>query len=205
MTFNPRMLQPIGGQGRSGNAAVMWAYTTTDNEAAVNAAGYFGDQRFAMRLGDIIFRTTLDGSGAHVETGLHLVTTKTPNLVQCITAVLQVTTGTGMPTSGGTFTGFVGYTTDDAVSAAGTIQADATALTKQYSTVTACAAGAGVRLPAVSGAPVGIHNATAETVKIWPDTGAKIADLATNANDSLEPGRSVILVKMGATQWRVFG
>jgi len=179
MSFNARMLQPIGGQGRSGNAAIMWAYTTTDNEATVNGAGYFGDQRFAMRIGDIIFRTTVDGSGAHVETGLHLVTTKTATMVQCITAVLQVSTGTGLPTTGGTLTGLLGLTTNFTITATGTNAATAFLIADQSNIITGGAANTGVILPDFDGAQIRIKNDTATDKFVYPFTGGTIDGAAS--------------------------
>lgn len=205
MAFDPSMLSPIGASSRAGHAATVWAYTTTDNEAAVNAAGYFASQRFAMRVGDFIIRTQLDGAGAHVETGLHVVTVKTAALVQCATAELVAGSSTGLPLTGGTLTGLLALTVDD-IAAAGADQAGATELTAQRNRVSTCAAGAGVRLSSEAGVGVTQHirNDTANDLKIYPPTGETLGDLSANAADTLPAGQTVEITKMGESAWRVF-
>lgn len=206
MAFIATNLQVIGGQARSAKAARVWAYTTTDTEATVNGAGYFGDQRFAMRIGDLIVRTTVDGAGAHVETGLHVITTKTASLVTCITAVLAVSTGTGMPTTGGVFTGLVGFTVDDAVACAGSTISDATALTAQWNRLASCSANEGAGLPnASTGVEIGVLNDTANDARIYPHAaGAAIGGLGAGVAQILPAGLLMKFRRTGVSQWRAY-
>jgi len=99
-------------------------------------------------------------------------------------------------------------TVSDAVSAAGTDLAGATALTTDANTVTTCAAGAGVKFRAAASDPVGsqrfVFNDTANTLLQYPDSGSQIASLGANNPDSIFPNTGKIYVRMGATQWRVF-
>ncbi len=98
---------------------------------------------------------------------------------------------------------------DDAVSAAGTIQGDATLLTALASTIATCSANQGVRLRSVAegwvvGTEVKILNIAVNTSKIWPDVGSTINAIGTNLNDTLGTDFGITLVRMGATQWRIF-
>lgn len=115
--------------------------------------------------------------------------------------------GGSLPTTGGTLTGLLAYTVDD-VTAAGTVQADATELTAQWNRIETCAAGAGVKVKSTTTMPVGVAiailNDTTQTAKIWPDSGSAIGSLSADANETLGPGLSVTLVRTGATQWRAF-
>jgi hypothetical protein len=99
-------------------------------------------------------------------------------------------------------------TVSDAVSAAGTDLAGATALTTDANTVTTCAAGAGVKFRAAASDPIGsqrfVFNDTANTLLQYPDSGSQIASLGANNPDSIFPNTGKIYVRMGATQWRVF-
>lgn len=52
----------------------LWRYQTDDAAAAVNAANYWGPAWPLMRVGDQVLRTTVDGTGAVVSTGIHVVT-----------------------------------------------------------------------------------------------------------------------------------
>lgn len=97
---------------------------------------------------------------------------------------------------------------NDAVSAAGTVQGDATLIASSANTITTCATGAGVRLPVAASAPIGsivrLLNTTANTCKVWPDSGAAIGGLAADTNDTLGSGDSVTLIRTAALQWRQY-
>jgi len=55
MAFSIDGLNPIGGNSRAGTAPAMWTYTTTDNTAAMNTAGYFNTASDLLKVGDIMF------------------------------------------------------------------------------------------------------------------------------------------------------
>ncbi len=206
MAFTPATLQIIGGQSRVVEAARVWAYTTQDNEATVNSAGYFGDQRFAMRIGDIIIRTTIDVNGAHVETGIHVVTTKTATLVTCTTANLNIATSDGMPIAGGAFTGLVAFTVSDAVACAGSTIADATPLTAQWNRLATCAPNQGAGLPeAEIGAEIAVLNDTANDARLYPhEAGAAINALSAGEAVVVPAGLLMKFRRTGTSQWRAY-
>ena len=57
MAFSRAGWGPIGGQSRRGAAPQIWAYTSTDAETAIDAAGYFNNVSDDVEVGDIIYIT----------------------------------------------------------------------------------------------------------------------------------------------------
>lgn len=73
MAFNQYGFQPLGGQSRIGAAPQAWSYKSTDDAATVDTDGYFNAVRTLLVPGDTISRVTVDGNGAFVSAGTHLV------------------------------------------------------------------------------------------------------------------------------------
>jgi hypothetical protein len=96
--------------------------------------------------------------------------------------------------------------TSAAVSAAGTTQGTATALTSAYNVVTTVAAGAGVILPTptAAGTSVSIVNKGANPLLVYPNSGAVIDAGAANAAISLPVGASYTAQNSSPTQWYTF-
>ena len=98
--------------------------------------------------------------------------------------------------------GFIAYGVNNAVSAAGTTQATATAITKPISNVTTVAANSGVVLPsATPGMRVIIRNGSAITLRIYPAVGAQINSLGTNISFSLDTLATLEFIAFSTTQW----
>ena len=92
---------------------------------------------------------------------------------------------------------------DASVTAAGTTQGTATALTKTYNIVNTASANQGVALPdASAGTRVTVFNSTTATIKIYPYTNESINDLSANAALSLGPEKGRDFVAVSATQWQ---
>lgn len=92
---------------------------------------------------------------------------------------------------------------NNAVSAAGTTQGTATALKSGLNNVTTVASSAGVILPAAQpGDCVKVYNGGANTLTIYPPTGAKINQAATNAGISLGVNTYMYLDCFSSTQWK---
>jgi hypothetical protein len=88
------------------------------------------------------------------------------------------------------------------VTAAGTTQGDATALTKTYNIVTTATTNQGVVLPdATTGKVATVLNATAVNIKVYPASGEQIDALGTNVAKDLSPGASLTLVCSSGTLW----
>lgn len=91
---------------------------------------------------------------------------------------------------------------NNAVSAAGSTQSDATALTVDFNVVTTVAASTGVKLPTgVAGSRIVIVNKGANTLNIYPVTGATIDALAENAAIQIAANGSIEIMASSATQW----
>ena len=108
----------------------------------------------------------------------------------------------------GNLIGEVTLTVSNNISAAGTTQGAATALTSSVNRVTTVVAASaeGVKLPtAVAGKEVRIINSdAADTLKIFPNTSDKINDQAVNLSIDLASGARLTLVAVDATNWYAF-
>ena len=94
------------------------------------------------------------------------------------------------------------YTTSATVSAAGTVQGDATALTSDYNITTTVASGAGVVLPtATTGRRMVIVNKGANALNVYPASGAAIDALGSNTALSLPVAGWLELNASSTTQW----
>ena len=99
-------------------------------------------------------------------------------------------------------TGFVISSVNAAVSAAGTVQGNATALSRELNVTSTVASGAGVALPtAVAGMRVTIINTAANAVLVYPASGGTINSLAQNAAFSQAAGARLDFVATSTTQW----
>jgi hypothetical protein len=109
------------------------------------------------------------------------------------------------PLNNPTFTGITRVSVTTGISAAGSTQGTATALTTQVNVVTSITGGSadGVKLPtAVAGMVITIINAHASaTLKVYPDTGGVIDSLSTNAAFPLGAGAKLQFVATSSTQW----
>jgi len=100
--------------------------------------------------------------------------------------------------SSGDHTASIGAT----VSAAGTVQGDATTLDKTYSVVSTATANQGVILPtAAAGKLYVVINATSVSIKLYPATSASINSGSANAAISVPAGTTVELVGTSTTNW----
>ena len=93
-----------------------------------------------------------------------------------------------------------------AVSAAGTVQGDATALTKEINVVSTVETGAGVVLPeAVAGMVLIINNTGANTLNVYPASGGAINLESNNAAYLHTSGASIQYYATSGTQWYTVG
>lgn len=89
------------------------------------------------------------------------------------------------------------------VTAAGTTQGTATALTKTYNIVNTATANQGVKLPdATTGLVIYVYNSTSVTIKVWPYTGESINDESANTAVDLKKDKGLHFIAVSATQWQ---
>jgi hypothetical protein len=92
------------------------------------------------------------------------------------------------------------------ISAAGTVQGNATVLTKEFNQVTNVSSGQGVRLPtAVAGMSIVITNTSANSLNVYPASTAQINALAANVALTQTAGATLQFVAMSTTQWYTIG
>jgi hypothetical protein len=102
-------------------------------------------------------------------------------------------------------TGYQIRSVDTAISAAGTVQSDATGLTKEFNIVSTVSTGSGVVLPlAIAGMSITITNTDANALLVYPASGAQINSLGTDA--SFSQGTATIqFIAPTTTQWYTVG
>ena len=89
-----------------------------------------------------------------------------------------------------------------AVSAAGTDQTGATALSNTFNVVSTATENQGIKLPtASSGMLYTIINGTTANVKIYPNTSGTINSGAANASILISPGSTIKLIGIDNTNW----
>lgn len=88
------------------------------------------------------------------------------------------------------------------ISAAGTNQSTATALTKTINEVTSVSSGQGVKLPTPeAGELILIANQGANSLSVYPQTGATINALSANASISMATDTRKLLFAVTSTKW----
>lgn len=101
-----------------------------------------------------------------------------------------------------TLSGYLMHSVSSAVAAAGTVQSDATALTKTINLVVSGTTNQGVRLPgAMAGMVIYVTNVTGTTIKVYPATGAAINNLAVNTAISVGTAATVHFIAPTTSQW----
>lgn len=88
------------------------------------------------------------------------------------------------------------------VSAAGTTQGTATALTASKNLISTVASGAGVKLPlAEIGDDILIYNGGANALKVYPPTSGRINSSDANEAVTLATETTLILWRLSSTRW----
>lgn len=81
MAFNKTGWAPAGGQSKRGETVQSFNYKTQDVAATVKASGYFNEVSGSLDTGDLITVLTVDGAGAVVSVGIHVVITNANGVV----------------------------------------------------------------------------------------------------------------------------
>ena len=103
-------------------------------------------------------------------------------------------------------TGYFVRSVSASVSAAGTVQGNATALTTEFNRVSTVTSGSGVVLPtATAGMAIVIVNTSANTLLVYPATGAAINSLSTNVGYSHQTLATLQYIAISSTQWYTVG
>lgn len=101
-------------------------------------------------------------------------------------------------TSSGAHTASIAAT----VSATGTMQSDAQAITKTFNVIASATPGQGVKLPtAQAGLLFTVLNSTNSSVKLWPNNSGTINSGTIDASINIPAGTTVKLVGTSSTNW----
>jgi hypothetical protein len=191
----------------SGNNFLIFANAATGNIAEVTSTGLI-----ANLSNNSITATTFVGalSGAATSAGTAgTAGTVTTNAQPNITSTGTLTSMTSSGNVQGANVIATSYTirsVNAAVSAAGTTQGTGTALTREFNRVSTVASGAGVVLPtAVAGMAIVITNTSANSLLVYPATGAQINALAANVAYTQTTLATLQYVALTATQWYTVG
>jgi hypothetical protein len=168
--------------------------------SAINASNISVGVLPAGRLSGT-YSISITGSAGTATTAGTVTTAAQPNITSVGTLASLAVTG-NITSANVTTTSHVIRSVGLSLSAAGTVQGDATVLTKDINIVTTVSAGQGVRLPvAVAGMVIIVNNTSATELNVYPSSGATINTLTTNEAYIHIPAASLQYYAVSATQW----
>jgi hypothetical protein len=190
------------------NSTAAGVTTAADYTRLVNTSG--------TNTGD---QTTISGNagtatniaGGATSRIVYQTAASTTGFITTVNNGVLVTSATGVPTISATLPSALTsnsmlVTVTATVSAAGSTQGTATALTTDFNVATTVAASAGVVLPATTvGQNVWVDNKGANALTIYPPSGSAIDNLAVNAGYSLAINAGAEFKAANTTQWYSFG
>ena len=206
-----------------GNVSGAVAYATTANSVAgANVSGAVGLATYATTAnsvaganvsGAVTYATTANSvAGANVSGTVSSATTAGTVTTAAQPNITSVGTLTSLTVSGNissanlTTSGYTFASVGTGISAAGTVQGNATVIAKQINVVSTVASGAGVVLPAaVAGMTIYITNTTANSLLVYPASGGAINSLATNAALTQAANSTIHYIAPTTTQWYSVG
>jgi hypothetical protein len=198
VSFNGSANINLPGVNTTGNQNTTGSAATLTTARAINGVNFNGSAAItitanttnALTIGTGLSGTSFNGSGA--------VTVAIDSTVATLTGTQTLTNKTlTTPVLNSAV-----VNNNNAVSAAGSTQGTATALTVDYNVVTTVASSTGVRLPtATAGRRIVIVNKGANTLSIYPATGGAINALSANAAIQVAANGSIELMASSTTQW----
>lgn len=135
-----------------------------------------------------------------------VTTASQPNITSTGTLTSLTVSGNITAQANVTVSGYRIRSVGTGISAAGTVQGDATAITKEMNVVSTVASGAGVVLPtAVAGMAITITNTSANSLLVYPATNGIINSLSANAAFTQPAGATLQFIAPTTTQWYTVG
>ncbi len=173
-------------------------FATTANSVA--GANVSGQVSYAAVANSVAAGNITGSISATTATTAGTVTTAAqPNIT-------SVGTLTSLTAGNITTTGYAFVSVGTGISAAGTVQGNATAITKQINVVSTVGSGTGVVLPtAVAGMTIYITNTTANSLLVYPASGAAINTLSTNIALTQAANSTIHYIAPTSTQWYSVG
>jgi hypothetical protein len=177
--------------GANVSGAVSFA-TTANAVAGANVSGTVANATFATTAGSATTAGTV-------------TTAAQPNITSVGTLTSLSVTG-NITGANVIATNYLIRSIDAGVSAAGSTQGTATILSKEFNRVSTVASGSGVVLPsAVAGMAITIVNTSANTLLVYPASGAQINTLAANVAFAQPTLGTIQFISLTGTQWYTVG
>jgi len=152
------------------------------------------------------FVGSLSGSATSATTAGTVTTAAQPNITSVGTLTSLSSSGNITAPSHIANTGYFIRSVSPSVSAAGSTQGTGTALTTEFNRVSTVASGSGVVLPtATAGMAIVIVNSSANSLLVYPGTGAAINSLSTNVGYSHVTSATLQYIAISSTQWYTVG
>ena len=189
----------------TGTAYIIGANATTGNIAEYTSSG------ISMNLSNNAVTATtfigaLSGAATSATTAGTVTTNAQPNITSTGTLTSATVSGNITAQANINMTGYVIRSVSTGISAAGSTQGTATAITKEINVVSTVASGAGVILPtAVAGMAITITNTSANSLLVYPATNGIINSLSANAAYTQASGSTLQFVAPTTTQWYTIG
>ena len=151
------------------------------------------------------FTGALSGTATSATTAGTVTTNAQPNITSVGTLTSMTSTG-NVQGANVIATAYHIRSVGVSISAAGTVQANATALTKEINVVSTVASGSGVVLPtAVAGMVLTITNTSANSLLVYPAVNGIINTQAANASYTQSSGATLQFIAPSSTQWYTVG
>ena len=158
-----------------------------------------------LRVGNVT-ATTFTGSLTGAATTAGTVTTNAQPNITSVGTLTSLTSSGNISGANVIVTSYHIRSVATGISAAGTVQGNATALTKEINVVSTVASGAGVKLPtAVAGMILTITNTSANSLLVYPDASGIINSLSANAAFTQAAGATLQFIAPTTTQWYTIG
>ena len=178
---------------------------TANSVAGANVSGAVGLATFATTA-NAVAGANVSGTVSSATTAGTVTTPAQGNITSVGTLTSLNSSGNITAPSHIANTGYFVRSVNASVSAAGTVQGNATALTTEFNRVSTVASGSGVVLPtATAGMAVVIVNSSANSLLVYPASGAAINSLATNAGYSHVTLATLQYIAISSTQWYTVG
>ncbi len=151
------------------------------------------------------FVGALTGAATSATTAGTVTTAAQPNITS-VGTLTSVSVSGNAAAGNVTVTGYHFRSVATGISAAGSTQGTATAISKEINVVSTVASGAGVVLPtAVAGMAITITNTSANSLLVYPATSGIINSLSANAGYTQPAGATLQFVAPTTTQWYTIG
>jgi len=187
------------------NAATVTFSSAVTGYAAVSAGGQIGATGETGPTGPTGPAGSVGGSNTQIQFNDNSVFNGSANLIfdksTNVLTVIGNISGSNLNASG-----YVIRSTQTGISAAGTEQANATILTKEFNEVSTVNSGQGIKLPAsVAGMAIVITNTSANSLLVYPATSGVINSQVVNAAYTQIAGSTIQYIAMSTTQWYTVG